>query len=207
MPNKKIAVLGGTFDPIHIGHTTVADAAAQYVGAENIFLVPAKCSPLKSSSPLASDQHRLNMVRLAIEGSKEFSLSDYELKKPEPSYTLNTVRWFKDNYGPDISVHWLVGADTVSELPYWYKVTDLIDECSVSAMYRAGFDPPDFSQFEQLWGSERIEKLRQSIVPTPLLDISSTEIRRRLAAGLEVCDMLHPAVEDYVRKNGLYTNI
>jgi len=206
MPQRKIAVFGGTFDPVHVGHTTVADAAARYIGAEIVVFVPAKRSPLKSSLPLASGEHRLNMITLAIKGNKRFSLSDCELKKPEPSYTLNTVRWFKDNYGPDISIHWLIGADTVGELPHWYKITDLIDECSVSAMYRAGFDPPDFSQFEQLWGRQRIEKLRQSIVPTPLVDISSTEIRRRLAAGLEVCDMLHPPVEDYIRKHGLYTN-
>jgi nicotinate-nucleotide adenylyltransferase len=89
-------------------------------------------------------------------------------------------------------------------LTYWLGVVELIDTCNLITMYRAGCEPPDFAKFEALWGPKRIEKLQQNIVQTPLIDISSTEIRNRLAAGRDVTDMLHPAVADYIRKHGLY---
>jgi len=94
-------LFGGTFDPIHLGHTAVATAAAEYIGAEEIVFIPAKCSPLKESFPKASDDDRLQMIALAIAGDKKLQLSNYELKKAEPSYTLETVRQFQADYGSD----------------------------------------------------------------------------------------------------------
>jgi len=197
-------LFGGTFDPIHLGHTTVAIAAVEHIGAERVVFVPAKCSPLKQTLPEAGDDDRLSMIALAIEGNSRFDFSDYELKKRLPSYTLETVRHFKAEYGADASVYWLIGADTLDDLPHWYHVVDLLDECSLAAMFRAGCEPPDFAHFEPLWGRERVEKLQRNIIPTPLVDISSTEIRKSLAAGRDVADMLYPAVADYIYEHGLY---
>jgi len=204
MAGRKIALFGGTFDPIHLGHTRVAADAAEHIGAEKTVFVPAKRSPLKGFLPRANDNHRLKMISLAIAGEKNFQVSDYELKRPAPSYTLATIRKFQADYGRETSIHWLIGADGVDDLTYWYKITELIDACNLTTMYRAGCEPPDFAKFEEIWGRERIEKLQRNIIQTPLVDISSTEIRDRIAKNGDFTKLLQPAVADYIRKNGLY---
>ncbi|MBN1805179.1 MAG: nicotinate (nicotinamide) nucleotide adenylyltransferase [Sedimentisphaerales bacterium] len=204
MAKRKIALFGGTFDPIHLGHTTVALDATKQIGAEKIVFIPAKRSPLKGFLPKANDNHRYEMISLAIASQKNFEVSDCELKKPAPSYTLETVQQYQAEYGSDTSIHWLIGADSIDDLMYWYKIVELIDTCFLTTMYRAGCAEPDFSKFEPLWGAQRIEKLQQNIIQTPLVDISSTEIRDRLAAGQDVSDMLTPSVAEYIHKHGLY---
>lgn len=204
MAKRKIALFGGTFDPIHLGHTTVAADALEHIGAEKIIFIPAKRSPLKGFLPRANDNHRLKMISLAIAGQKNFQVSDYELKKPAPSYTLETIRKFQSDCGSETSIHWLIGADSVDDLPYWYKITELIDACNLTTMYRAGCDPPDFTKFEGVWGRDRIEKLQRNIIRTPLVDVSSTEIRDLIAKNGDFSGMVHPTVADYIRKNGLY---
>jgi len=204
MAKRKIALFGGTFDPIHLGHTAVAADAAEHIGAEKIIFVPAKRSPLKGFFPRASDKDRFAMIALAIADNKNFEVSDYELKKPEPSYTLDTVRQFQADCGSGTLIYWLVGADSIDELPLWYGIVELIDACIVSAMYRAGCEAPDFARFEAIWGPERVKKLQRNVIRTPLIAMSSTEIRDRLAADRDVTSMLHPAVADYIRKHNLY---
>ena len=204
MAKRKIALFGGTFDPIHLGHTTVAADAIAHIGAEKIVFIPAKRSPLKGFLPKANDDHRLNMISLATAGEKNFEVSDYELKRPAPSYTLATIRKFQSDYGIETSIYWLIGADGADDLVYWYKIEELIDACNLATMYRAGCEPPDYTKFEKTWGRERIEKLQRNIIQTPLVDISSTEIRNIIASGGDTAKMLHPAVADYIRKNGLY---
>ena len=204
MIKKTIALFGGSFDPIHLGHTTVAAEAAKHIRAEKIVFVPAKRSPLKGFLPRAGDDDRFKMIALAIAGEKNFEVSDFELKKPAPSYTLETVRKFQKDYGDQASIHWLIGADGVDDLAYWYKIVELIDACTLTTMYRAGCEPPNFARFEDIWGRRRVEKLSQNIVETPLINISSTEIRKRITAGQDALNMLHPAVWSYIRENGLY---
>ncbi len=204
MVKRKIALFGGTFDPIHLGHTAVAADAAKMIGAERIIFIPAKRSPLKGFFPKAGDGDRLKMISLAIAHNKNFQVSDYELKRPQPSYTLETVRKFQGDYGDDTLIYWLIGADSIDELQLWYGITDLIDECNLSTMFRAGCKPPNFAKFEDFWGSDRVKKLQQNVIETSLVDINSTEIRSRLAAGRDVADMLHPAVADYIHLQGLY---
>jgi nicotinate-nucleotide adenylyltransferase len=204
MAKRKIALFGGTFDPIHLGHTTVAADALELIGAEKIIFVPAKRSPLKGFLPKANDNHRLNMISLAMAGEKKFQVTDYEIKRQAPSYTLETVQKFQADYGSQTSIHWLIGADTVDDLRFWYKITELIDTCYLTTMYRAGCEPPSFTKFKEIWGFHRTEKLQRNIIQTPLVDISSTEIRALIAKNGDFSKMLHPAVADYIRQTGLY---
>ena len=204
MNQKKIILFGGTFDPVHLGHTTVASAAVEYIGAGQLFFIPTKRSPLKGAVPRASDIDRLNMLSLAVSHEKYFTVSDYEINKPAPSYTLDTVRHFQSQFGSDCSLFWLVGADSIDDLIFWHKVTELIDECNVAMMYRADFKRPDFTKFERIWGKDRIEKLQRNIVPAPLVKISSTEVRKRLASGVDVSQMLDNAVLSYIIEHSLY---
>ena len=204
MTKRKTALFGGTFDPIHLGHTTVAAEAAEHIGAEKIIFIPAKRSPLKDYCPKASDDDRLKMMALAISGSKNFELSDCELNRPGPSFTLQTVRGFQVDYGVDTLIYWLVGADSINELPQWYGIGELMDSCILSVMYRAGYERPDFAGFTDVLGRVRVEKLQRNVIATSLIDISSSRIRGRLANGEDVSDMLHPLVADYIRKHRLY---
>jgi len=204
MAKRKIALFGGTFDPVHLGHTAVAADAAEHIGAEKIIFIPAKRSPLKGFLPKASDVHRLKMIALAIAEQKSFEVSDCELKKPAPSYTLDTIKQFQAEYGSDTLIHWLIGADSIDDLTYWHQIVELIDACNLTTMYRAGCKAPNFAKYEAIWSRRHVEKLQRNVIKTSLIDISSTEIRNRLAAGHDVTNMLTPAVADYIRKHGLY---
>jgi nicotinate-nucleotide adenylyltransferase len=204
MSERKIALFGGTFDPIHLGHTAVAAVAGEHISADKVVFVPARRSPLKAFFPEASDEDRLAMIGLAISGNSRFEVSGYELKKAGPNYTLETVRYFRQQLGSGVLIYWLAGTDTLEDLPHWYGVTELIDECNLAVMYRAGFAPPDFSKFISLWGEERVKKMQRNVVETPLVDISSTEVRKRLAAGGYVGGIICPKVLQYIRERRLY---
>jgi len=204
MLQMKTALFGGTFDPIHKGHIGVAHSAVEIIGADKLVFVPARRSALKGELPAASDADRLQMIRLAITGISKFEVSDWELRRPAPSYTIETVRYFHHVLGPDAGLYWLLGADSIAELPRWYKIRELIDECFLTCMYRAGHKPPDFSHLTDTLGSDRVKKLQENIIQTPLIDISSTQIRALLIEGQDAGNMLSPGVADYIREKKLY---
>jgi len=204
MDAKKIILFGGTFDPIHLGHISVTSCAAEHINSEKVIFIPAKQSPLKSFSPAASDEDRIKMIHLVISEKEQFEVSDHELTKTGPSYTIETIRHFKTEYGADTEVYWLIGADSLEELPGWYKIDELIDECNLCVMYRGGYPKPDFGRFESLWDKARIEKLQQNIIQTPLININSTEIRTRLCRGEDISEMVDKAVAEYIYEHGLY---
>ena len=201
---RRIALFGGSFDPIHLGHTGVARAAAQYLDVEKVIFIPAKCSPLKGCLPRASDDDRYRMIELASHHDDVFAVSDCELRRPAPSYTLETVRQFQADFGADVTVHWLLGADSVGDLVHWHRIEELLDACTLSVMFRGRYEAPVFESYASLWGLNRIRKLQENVVPTPEIDISSTEVRQRLGEGGDVSAMLAPAVADYIREHRLY---
>lgn len=206
MKKQKVILFGGTFDPIHLGHITVAAHACESLGADKLIVIPAKRSPLKSFFPIASAQDRMHMITLAVSEKPMFQVDGFELDKPAPSYTVDTIRYFKSRFGAQVEIYWLIGADGVDDLQYWHKITDLLDECALCTMYRAGCARPDFSGFKDEWGLQRVKKLQQNVISTPLVDISSTEIRKRLASGQCVERMLAPAVLAYIRRHTLYAD-
>jgi len=204
MKKEKVILFGGTFDPVHNAHVIVATASAEIISAEKVIFIPAKRSPLKESSPIASDKERLQMLKLVISDNPEFDVSDYELQKIGQSFTIETVRFFKNSLQGEPEIYWLMGADNITELGNWFKINELIDECNLAVMHRAGFEKPDFSGLKEKLGEARIAKLEQNVVATPLIDISSTEIRRRIAAGEDVSEMLNAQVLNYILNHNLY---
>jgi len=202
--SDKVILFGGTFDPIHYGHLRVSDCACEQIGAEEVVLIPARRSPHKVSVPIVDGAGRVEMISLAIAGKKKYRVSDCELKRSKPSYTLETVRHFRAEYGGGVEFCWLVGADAVKDLGNWYGICELVDECNLCVMFRAGFERPDFGRLEVILGAGRVSKLERNVVQSPLIDINSTEIRRRLACGGDVRGMLEPKVLGYIRENGLY---
>ena len=204
MAGKKIILFGGTFDPIHLGHVEVCVAAMDRIGAQQVVFVPARRSPHKNCLPTASDPERIEMIRLAIQGRPRLQVSDCELKRPEPSYTLDTVQEFRRQYGSRADLIWLVGADAVKDLPRWYRIHELMEACTLAVMYRAGYPKPDFTCCKETFSARQIHKLENSVVPVPLIEISSTEIRDRISREQEVKEILAPEVYDYIQAHGLY---
>ena len=203
MKHIKTILFGGSFDPIHNGHLRVGRAVLEELAADQMIFVPARRSPHKSHIP-AGGHHRLAMIQRAITGSDKFSVSDCELNRGEPSYTLDTIYFFRKELGPEVDLTWLMGADQLADFDEWYRVEELLDICRVSVMYRAGYPKPDFDCFRGVFRPDQITRLEQGVVETPLIEVSSTEIRRQLAAG-ELCrDVLPESVIRYIQSHHLY---
>jgi nicotinate-nucleotide adenylyltransferase len=192
-----ILYFGGSFDPIHHGHLICARAAAEQAGFGKIVLIPTAQPPHKPvDSGFTSGQDRLEMCRLATAGSVLFETSDIELTLPVPSYTIQTVREIKGQ--TDQRVNWLIGADMLMYLPKWRQPLELLREVQFVVMARPGWRldwsslPPEYRPLEQ------------NLVETPLIDISASDIRRRVKAGLGIDYLTPPAVCDYIRNRGLY---
>lgn len=200
---KKIILFGGSFDPIHSGHLRVAHHTFKELDAEKLIFVPAHRSPHKTDFP-APGHHRLAMIKIAIRDFDSFSVSDCELSRPDPSYTLDTVRFFRHQYGPDAVLYWLIGADQIEGLEKWYRIGDLLKECRISVMVRAGYPQPDFRRFDGIFPAECIEQLRNDVIMTPRIDLSGTDIRHQLTCGKIGSDALSPAVLAYISKHRLY---
>ncbi len=203
MEALKTILFGGSFDPIHKGHLCVGREVFHQLAADNFIFVPARRSPHKDAFPTSGD-HRIEMIRRAIAKDSQFSVSDCELKRPAPSYTLDTIGFFRKQLGSDAVLYWLIGADQLNDFDKWYKVTDLVDACHVCVMYRAGYPKPSFEGFRGVLNASQIRKLEQHVVKTSLIPISSTDIRRQLTQGTLPGDMLDETVLEYIRSHQLY---
>jgi len=201
---KSILLFFGTFDPVHNAHVRVAQVAAEQLNAQQGIFIPARRSPHKNFIPMANHRDRLEMIQMAIESLPNFSVSDCEFKRPEPSYTIDTIEYFKSKMGADTRLYWLLGADAVKDLLFWHRINELVDQCNIAIMQRGGFSPPDLSLLEETLGKNRIEKLKTSIIDTPSISLSSTEIRERLAAGEDVNGMICKKVLGFIAKKKLY---
>lgn len=200
---KKLILFGGSFDPIHNGHLGVAGHALHTLKGEKLIFIPAGQSPHKKS-PHASAAHRLAMIERAIDTCPHMLVSDCELTRPGPSYTIETIRFFRRQSDLGTDIYWLIGADQLEDLPEWYHVDELLSECHISTMVRAGYPLPDMRRFEGRFTPQIIVQLEQDIVETPLIAVNSTDIRKQLAKGCIPTDSLFPGVTEYIRKHSLY---
>lgn len=200
---EKIILFGGSFDPIHTGHVRVARYARESLEAAKLIFIPAHQSPHKTDPPIAG-HHRLAMIRKAIEGIDRFCVSDCELRRRQPSYTLDTIYYFRDQFGSDVVLHWLIGADQLSSFDRWHHVNELLELCRVSVMVRAGYPRPDFGRFRDVFPADVIDRLNSDVIQTPRIDLDSTAIRRQIAAGTVPADALPAGVLEYIRENHLY---
>ena len=188
---------GGSFNPIHTGHLICARAVAERAGFARVILVPSAVSPHKvNDSAMASANDRLQMCRLATENIAGFNVSDIEITLPTPSFTLQTVHELKRR-GHTL-IDWLIGGDMLIFLPRWRKPLDLLKEANFVVMARPGWNI-DWSALPAEY-----RHLRDNVVETPQIDISASDIRRRVAAGLGIEFLTPPAVADYIRNRGLY---
>jgi nicotinate-nucleotide adenylyltransferase len=183
---KKIGVYGGTFDPVHHAHLILARDALEQLGFDQIIFVPAAISPLKKSGPIASGEVRLAMLRAAIQNELQFAVNDCELRRGAPSYTIETVEEIRrDN--PDASIYCMIGEDNVGSLTQWHRFAELEKLVEFVVLDRSGSSP------------------RHSYpVINRKIDISATEIRRRVASDRSIRYFVPPAVEEIIAREKLY---
>jgi nicotinate-nucleotide adenylyltransferase len=182
----KIAIYGGTFDPIHHGHLIIARQALETLGIEELIFVPACLSPLKKTRPVASGEIRLLMVRAAIENELGFAVDDCELRRPPPSYTIDTIEEIRRRKG-DTEIYCLIGEDNVEKLTKWHRFAELEKMAQFVVLDRSGQRP-----------THAYPIIRRKI------DISATEIRKRVASGRPIRYLVPPAVEEIINREKLY---
>lgn len=202
--NEKIILFGGSFDPVHLGHIEILRFVHNYLRADKSILIPARRSPLKQSSPVATDVQRLDMLNLAITEYNDFEVSDIEFNLPEPSFSYNTISYFYDSYCSKARLYWLVGADVLSELNRWYRINDILKMCDIVIASRGGCERCDLSEIKDKFDPEIAHRIKENILDTPKIEISSTQIRKALKQGKSVDNMLNDQVAQYIRMNEVY---
>ncbi|MDQ7028971.1 MAG: nicotinate-nucleotide adenylyltransferase [Ardenticatenia bacterium] len=194
------AVLGGTFDPPHVGHLIVAEAVRSALRLDEVVFVPAGQPPHKRARQLTPALHRVMMVQLAIASHPAFTLSLVDINRPGPHYTVESVELLRATWGTAGALYYIVGADSLRELPTWHRPHALLAACQIVAVRRPGVHV-DMNALElALPGIGR----RLIWVSAPPVGVSSTEIRQRVAAGDSITYLVPAAVETYIREHGLY---
>ena len=195
----RIGVFGGTFDPIHMGHLVVAEDARAALGLDKVLFIPAGQPWFKSYRQITESHHRLAMVSLAVESNPHFDVSDIEIRRSGPSYTVDTLTELREQYG-DAEFIVILGIDALREIDRWYQPRHLFEMASVVGMARPGatLDPSVLNA--AIPGASS----RMQLVDSTLIDISGTEIRQRVAVGHSIRYRVPAAVERYICENGLY---
>ena len=203
---QRMLLFGGTFDPVHHGHLIVARAVAEARHFERVTLVPAGRRPGKDT-PEADAENRLAMLRLAVEADPQFDLCPMEIERPGPSYTVDTLTALRAQHGADAELHWLIGADMLAELPTWHRAREVVDLARMVVVARPpmaeGLDDV-LESLRREWGDECAHRLAEGVTPAPLIDISSTLIRSRVAAGKSIRYLVPPRVGAYIENHHLY---
>jgi nicotinate-nucleotide adenylyltransferase len=190
-----LGILGGTFDPIHNGHLIAAQALLEKLHLSKILFLISAHPPHKSSDELSPWDDRLQMVALAIQDNERFKLSEVERKRTGPSYTFETMKTLQTRYGRRFRLHFIVGADSILEIFTWRQPERLLDSGALVVIPRPGFD---------LGKLDRKVKEKVTIVQTPLVEISSSDIRRRVRQRRSIRYLVPQEVENYIRRSKLY---
>ncbi len=191
--------MGGTFDPIHHGHLFAAEEARVRFGLTRVIFVPCGDPPHKQGQEVTAAEHRYTMCALATVANPQFELSRVEVDRAGPSYTIDTLRWFREQLGPEPELYFITGADAILEIPAWREADAILREAQCMAVTRPGHD---LAGLEDALGPERAAAVEVLDVPT--LDISSTEIRERVRQGLPIRYLTPNPVAQYVAKASLY---
>ena len=201
----RLGIFGGSFDPVHRGHLALADSCRQQAELDTVWFVPNARQPLKPQGPVASDEYRLDMLRLVCEEGARFELSEIELDRGGVSYTVDTLQAIHDAK-PNAELFFLLGADSLSDLPLWHRPDEICRLANLLVVRRSGSPEPDFDGLSSIVSSDQLAKIRQNQVNMPEMPISSSEIRQQIALGGEWQKFVPPIVADYIKQHNLYTN-
>lgn len=196
---RRIGVFGGTFDPVHYGHLALAEAIGQALDLERVIFYPAGSPPHKPGAPVSDPQDRFRMTELALAGNERFSISNLDLAGDAPSYTVDLLRDIQSQL-PHTTLELIIGADSLRDFPTWRDPEGIVRLCRLAVGARPGveIDP------EEVIGRVPALRDRLDLVETPRLDISATEIRRRVSEGRSIRYLTPDPVWNYIRSSKLY---
>lgn len=198
---RRIGVLGGTFDPIHIGHLAGAEDAASQLGLDRVLVVPNRQPPHKEAARVTPVEHRVAMTQLAIADNPLFALDLLELDRPGPSYTLDTLRLLSERQGSGARLFFLVGCDALAQLHTWHEPDSILRESTLTVMERPVASPIDWNTVEDRFPGIRS---RIEIVDVAALEISSNDLRARVREGRPIRYYVPPPVVRYIEEHRLY---
>ena len=198
----RIGVYGGSFDPVHIGHLLLAETARSEQNLDRVDFVPLGVPPhLKDVR--TSGETRLEMLSAALAPYPEFGISRFEVDSSRVSYTVDTLRHYRKLY-PQDELFLILSSETFNDLPYWRDPDVICELASIIVACRAGYPAPDFDAARSFVAEERLLAFRNQVVSMPLIEVSSSAIRARVASGQSVRFLTPDAVVDFIESNGLY---
>ena len=193
----RVGIFGGTFDPVHSGHLAAIEAARRQLGMGEVLVMPAGSPRLKAHRAEASGAHRLEMARLAAAQISGVAVSDVEIRRPGPTYTVDTL----EALAPGRDLILLLGADALRQIALWHRPRRVFQLARLAVLARPG--QPD-TGLDALEAVDAEARAAAAVVAGPLLDVSSTEVRRRVRDGLPVAGLVPGPVERYIADHGLY---
>lgn len=203
MAVSRVGILGGSFDPPHAGHLMIAREAQQHVGLDTVLFIPAGEQWLKEGQDVAPAADRLAMTHLLIGSTADFVVSDMEITRPGPTYTVDTLRELREQSPPDTEYHFILGEDSVADLPRWHNPQELVTLCRFIAMPRVSeAGRPDLTV-----AYDAIPGLREKVTvleDAPRMDVSSSSVRQMLETGADLRGMVPDAILKYIAAHRLY---
>lgn len=213
----RLGILGGTFDPIHLGHLRTAEEIGQGLDLEKVYLIPSASPPHRTREPFASFKHRLDMARMAVRDSSLLEALDVENRRPGLSYSIETLKELHKFFSPRPVLFFILGTDAFFEIKTWKDSRHLFDYAHFVIIQRAGFQPENLGTLLQNLGVEVGKTDRANVFTAPsgnkimlmettLMDISSTRIRKMVIEGESIRFLVPGSVADHITKNTLYKN-
>jgi nicotinate-nucleotide adenylyltransferase len=201
---RRIGIMGGSFNPIHHGHLVAAQEAKAKFNLERIIFVPAYRNPFKTTEEhdheMASTFHRYTMVELATSSNPAFYVSSFEIDREMPSYTLETLQHFREEYGESTGLYFITGTDAVMTMPRWNGVEQFHNYCEIIAVTRPSYIP----NYEEFIENASHLKLKVYFITIPALEISSSDIRERIRRGMPIRYLTPTSVAIYIEKQQIY---
>lgn len=199
----RLGVFGGSFNPVHLGHLILAEQCREQTGLDRVLFVPAARPPHKRDQEMAPFERRAEMLALALAGNAAFAVSDIEKDRPGPSYTADTLSDLQERHA-DAELLLVMGGDMVVDFPSWHQPQRIAELATLLIAGRPGWQLPDVAEMERELGLAEGKHIRFVKVESPLIGISSTEIRRRVAEGRSIRYLVPRAVEVYIQDKKLY---
>ena len=196
-----IGVFGGTFDPIHLGHLIVAEEARETLGLDEVLFIPTGRPWVKAGMPVSAACHRMAMVEIAVRRTPWFRAVDLDVKRPGPTYTVDTLLELRSELGEAADLHLILGLDSVQDLARWHQPAQIFELCTVVGMSRPGVLELDHAALDAVAANaaERVVLLEG-----PLVSLSGTDLRKRVREGRSIRHRVPEAVEAYIYEHGLY---
>jgi nicotinate-nucleotide adenylyltransferase len=214
----RVGLFGGSFNPIHLGHLRAAEEDREALALDLIYFIPAAAPPHKPHGGLAPADHRLQMVRIATRGNRHFMVSEAEIRRSGPSYTIDTIRYFLSSMRGQQDFHLIMGADQFAELATWKEADELVRLCSLAVHTRQAEEgeastPISLAPIEHFgYAGDQDHYVHPSghtlsFIATTFLPISATLIRRKIAARESIRYLVPDDVADYIQRHALYTSL